>query len=243
MTAKPKAADTIPNETGTEESALHPELQPQTADRDPIVAFYCCYLLASTVPRYRTHAYVGSTPDPVKRLRQHNGDLKQGGAKKTSKKRPWAMVLLVHGFPTKLAALQFEWAWQHPERSRQFNRAALPPAVVNPNVSGSASLLALQAVKRSIPTVKDKLDTVYTMMRRPCWERWPLAVHIIDPSLVDTWKELERTYQPAETGVDDGNSRISRPLKMNHGPLDDLATHFSGFRYGNGKCVLSSHRS
>ncbi|KAG0337875.1 Slx4p interacting protein [Podila horticola] len=58
-------------------------------EQDPIVPFYCCYLLASTVPRYKTHAYVGSTPDPVKRLRQHNGDLKKGGAKKTSKKRPW----------------------------------------------------------------------------------------------------------------------------------------------------------
>ncbi|KAF9310176.1 Slx4p interacting protein [Podila horticola] len=57
-------------------------------EQDPIVPFYCCYLLASTVPRYKTHAYVGSTPDPVKRLRQHNGDLKKGGAKKTSKKRP-----------------------------------------------------------------------------------------------------------------------------------------------------------
>ncbi|KAF9273931.1 Slx4p interacting protein [Mortierella alpina] len=57
-------------------------------ERDPLIPFYCCYLLASTVARYKTHAYVGSTPDPVKRLRQHNGDLTQG-AKKTSKKRPW----------------------------------------------------------------------------------------------------------------------------------------------------------
>ena len=57
-------------------------------ERDPLIPFYCCYLLASTVPRYKTHAYVGSTPDPIKRLRQHNGDLTQG-AKKTSKKRPW----------------------------------------------------------------------------------------------------------------------------------------------------------
>jgi structure-specific endonuclease subunit SLX1 len=52
----------------------------------------------------------------VRRLQQHNGEI-AGGAAKTQKKRPWQMVLFVHGFICKNAGLRFEWAWQNPKTS------------------------------------------------------------------------------------------------------------------------------
>eukprot|EP01065_Artemidia_motanka_P032400 TRINITY_DN39416_c0_g1_i1.p1 TRINITY_DN39416_c0_g1~~TRINITY_DN39416_c0_g1_i1.p1 ORF type:complete len:331 (+),score=108.56 TRINITY_DN39416_c0_g1_i1:52-993(+) len=79
--------------------------------------FYAVYCLESVNPRYPNHSYIGFTVNPRQRLRQHNGDL-SNGALQTTKRRPWKMVLCVHGFTAKVLALQFEWAWQNPERSR-----------------------------------------------------------------------------------------------------------------------------
>jgi predicted GIY-YIG superfamily endonuclease len=57
--------------------------------------------------------YAGVSPDPVKRLRKHNGEI-SGGAKYTTGKGPgWTHVCLVSGFQTKTQSLQFEWAVKH----------------------------------------------------------------------------------------------------------------------------------
>lgn len=34
------------------------------------------------------------------------------------------MALVVYGFTTQVQALQFEWAWQHPERSKAVRAVA-----------------------------------------------------------------------------------------------------------------------
>lgn len=57
--------------------------------------------------------YAGVSPDPKRRLRQHNGEI-VGGAKYTTSKGPgWKHICLVSGFRTKIEAMQFEWAVKH----------------------------------------------------------------------------------------------------------------------------------
>ena len=67
--------------------------------------------------------YVGASPDPVRRLRQHNGELSGGGAPAAG--RPWRILLVVRGFSSKSDALAFEWAWQKPHTSRHIARQSV----------------------------------------------------------------------------------------------------------------------
>ena len=63
----------------------------------------------------RRRAYIGATNDPVRRLRQHNGELK-GGAWRTRGlargRGDWRTRVLVSGFATWPDALSFEKSWQ-----------------------------------------------------------------------------------------------------------------------------------
>ena len=61
----------------------------------------------------RGATYAGVSPDPVRRLRQHNGEI-VGGAKYTTGKGPgWEHICLVSGFQDKIQSMQFEWAVKH----------------------------------------------------------------------------------------------------------------------------------
>ena len=88
-----------------------------TAMAEPPVRPFCgCYLLRSCDPAHPRSSYIGFTVNPLRRVRQHNGEI-QGGARRTRRHRPWEAVALVDGFASQVEALQFEWAWQHPEKS------------------------------------------------------------------------------------------------------------------------------
>jgi predicted GIY-YIG superfamily endonuclease len=61
------------------------------------------------------YTYVGCTNNPARRLEQHNGSL-PGGARYTSKWRPWRPRALFGPFKGRTEALKAEYALKHGKR-------------------------------------------------------------------------------------------------------------------------------
>ena len=145
--------------------------------------FYACYLLKSRKTPTATATYIGSTPNPPRRLRQHNGEL-SAGAGKTHAGRPWEMVLVVHGFPSRVAALQFEWAWQHPWRTRHLRTA--------PADGRTGRGRALFGSGRGLATLRARIGVVRTMLACHPYSNWPLHVKLFDVQAVKAWEDAGR---------------------------------------------------
>ena len=124
--------------------------------------FYGVYLLTSRHPSHSRSAYIGFTVNPPRRIRQHNGEVK-GGAWKTHKKRPWEMLLVLHGFPSQIVALQFEWAWQQPHMSKPVRDAVRAAGL---SERGDASR---------------KVKVLCEMLSVPPWSRYPLTLRWLKP--------------------------------------------------------------
>ena len=151
-------------------------------------AFYCCYLLRSTI----RHAslYVGSTPNPSRRLGQHNGKIK-GGAVRTSRPslRPWEMTCIVVGFPSNIAALQFEWAWHNAHLTRHITpdeRISFATTRTKTNKTGKVS----RRPGRPRTSLTDKLSNLHLLLRVPYFSQWPLEVRFFSEDVYKVWAKV-----------------------------------------------------
>ena len=80
---------------------------------------FCCYILVSADGGA---SYCGSTTCFPRRLRQHNGGRRAGGARYTHRRRcggDWRPLWVVHGFANRSQALSFEWRVKHLRRGRR----------------------------------------------------------------------------------------------------------------------------
>lgn len=190
--------------------SLAPPINPIMSDPSapPRKHFHCYCLRSLDVSNHPHKTYIGFTTDPHRRLRQHNGILKSGGARRTKRAgRPWNFVLVLHGFPDKITALQFEWAWQHPDRSRVFR-----------SVVGDAEAKKMQRRRG----VRGKLDILRIMLLycEP-FCTFDLNAHFLEQEYEEMFRSLL---------AEDGMGRCPTPLEVEvemKGRMEDLPTHMT----------------
>lgn len=146
--------------------------QRSTAKKKKIPPLYGVYLLRSLSKK--NSYYIGSTPNPYRRLRQHNGEVSQG-AYRTKKKgyRPWRMVLYVHGFPSNVSALQFEHAWQHSYKTRHIPKEKRRHSGVKSSGSGT--------------NIAEKLANCKVLLDAPSFARTGLRVAMFGKEIYNIW--------------------------------------------------------
>ncbi|EFR01219.1 hypothetical protein MGYG_04223 [Nannizzia gypsea CBS 118893] len=199
-----------------------------------IPPFYCAYLLRSTV----RHAslYIGSTPNPARRLAQHNGRIK-GGAHRThrEKLRPWEMVMIVSGFTSRTAALQFEWAWQNTQASRH---ATTDKIEINVRICPKTGRRLAKKSSNPRESMTSIMARLHVLLRSPYFSSWPLQVRFFKEDVHRTWKgwvDSANTFIPEhisfKTDFDDGAlSREGLPLQIALQKLDVLGKSLGSYQ-------------
>ncbi|KAI6596114.1 hypothetical protein MCOR06_002655 [Pyricularia oryzae] len=179
------------------------------ANNKPIPSLYTVYILRSTV----RHAslYIGSTPNPPRRLKQHNGEAK-GGAARTCRPslRPWEMVGLVSGFPSLVGALKFEWALTNPHISLHIPFES--------RISVTSGRKRNGMPKRPRSSLNSILQNVHLLLRVASFSRWPLKLHFFAPEVYDAWKKLLVTISSSSTTSSAVPLRASLDVLTDFGP-------------------------
>ena len=210
-------------------------------DPKPIPALYCCYLLRSI--KYPRRLYVGSTPDVFRRRAQHNGQSK-GGAVRTSrdKFRPSEMTVIVTGFPSKIAALQFEWAWNNPHITRKIpsdQRITHPIKPKKPDGKRKRK----GPIKPCI-SLDNMLKNLHLLTRVPSFSRWPLRTRFFYDDVYQIWfkmnekvdqskvtLDLEPPHEASEVDkvlVKAGKKAKRRPRRIGQGGVEGLDVTYNG---------------
>ena len=114
---------------------------------------WSCYIIEN-----KGYTYVGVSNNVKKRLRAHNGEIKGGAKYTTSKGSGWKHICVIHGFPTKIESMQFEWALKH-----------VPPR----NAGG---------IKNRIKKLQILLHRENWTSKSPLSETMPLVIEWIDQS-------------------------------------------------------------
>jgi structure-specific endonuclease subunit SLX1 len=96
------------------------------------------------------------------------------------------MVCIVVGFPSNIAALQFEWAWHNAHLTRHISpeeRISFATTRMKKSKTGKVS----KRPGRPRTSLTDKLSNLHLLLRAPYFSKWPLEARFFSQDVFKMW--------------------------------------------------------
>lgn len=100
------------------------------------------------------------------------------------------MAAIVSGFPSKIAALQFEWSMQNTHLTRHIATEDRITARQTVQVFSRSTGRTRKRIKRPRDSLNDKLKNLHLLLRVNSFERWPLKLHFFAEDVFKAWERM-----------------------------------------------------
>ena len=102
--------------------------------------------------------------------------------------QPWEMTCIVAGFPSNIAALQFEWAWHNAHLTRHIPQGEKMSLATTRVKTVSKTGKAKRGPGRPRTSLMDKLSNLHLLLRAPYFSHWPLEVRFFCQDIFGVWQ-------------------------------------------------------
>ena len=112
------------------------------------------------------------------------------------------MTCIVAGFPSNIAALQFEWAWHNAHLTRHISADQRISFATTLTKTSTRTGKTRKRPGRPRTSLLDKLSNLHLLLRVPYFSRWPLEVRFFNREVYQSWQSwCERVDGQVRPGI------------------------------------------